>query len=117
MRLPSGATPAPWFTSMPSITPTTLLVAGSMMWTLSPALLVWMIRTLLPAADAGSVNNAAAAAAATAVPARDRQDTSALIIINSSTASVRFVRLLAAEHEGLQRLPLGIVLRGEVFAA
>src|SRR5258708_23089834 len=33
---------------MPSITPTTLLVAGSMTCTLSPALLVWMIRTFLP---------------------------------------------------------------------
>ena len=31
----------------PSMTPTTLLVAGSMTWTLSPALLVWMIRTFL----------------------------------------------------------------------
>ena len=47
MRLPSGATAAPWFTSMPSITPTTLLVAGSMTWTLSPALLVWMMRTFV----------------------------------------------------------------------
>ena len=34
-------------TSIPVITPTTLLVAGSMTWTLSPALLVWMIRTFL----------------------------------------------------------------------
>ena len=29
--VPSGATATPWFTSMPSITPTTLLVTGSMM--------------------------------------------------------------------------------------
>src|SRR6266542_6631023 len=50
MRLPSGAAPAPWPTSIPLITATTLFVAGSMMWTLSPALLVWMIRTLFCAA-------------------------------------------------------------------
>ena len=50
MRLPSGATPTPWFTSIPEITPTTLFVTGSMMWTLSPALFVWIIRTLFCAA-------------------------------------------------------------------
>src|SRR5215472_3982062 len=47
MRLPSGATATPWFTSIPSITPTTLFVAGSITSTLSPALFVWMIRTTL----------------------------------------------------------------------
>ena len=45
-RLPSGATAAPWFTSMPVISATTLLVTGSMSEMLSPAELVWTIRTV-----------------------------------------------------------------------
>ncbi len=36
-REPSGADVAPWFTSMPLITPTTVLVAGSIRWTVVPA--------------------------------------------------------------------------------
>ena len=44
--LPSGATAAPWFTSIPLISPTTLLVAGSISITLSPAALVWTMRTV-----------------------------------------------------------------------
>src|SRR5205823_4564286 len=35
---------------MPGTTPTTLFVAGSMMWTLSPAALLWRIRTWFGAA-------------------------------------------------------------------
>src|ERR1700674_3278607 len=45
MRLPSGATAIPWLASIPLISPTTLFVAGSMMWMLSPAEFVWMIRS------------------------------------------------------------------------
>src|SRR5712671_5900353 len=45
MRLPSGATATPWGASIPLISPTTLLVAASMMWMLSPAELVWTIRS------------------------------------------------------------------------
>src|SRR5204863_6390687 len=45
-RLPSGAAAAPWFTSMPPISPTTLFVAGSISITLSPAALVWTMRTV-----------------------------------------------------------------------
>ena len=36
----------PWAIGSPSITSTTSFVAGSMMWTLSPAAFVWMMRTL-----------------------------------------------------------------------
>src|SRR3984893_18200508 len=35
----------PWLASMPLISPTTLFVTGSMMWMLSPAEFVWMIRS------------------------------------------------------------------------
>src|SRR5260370_22073588 len=35
-RLPSGAAATPWFASMPVTSPTTRLVAGSIMWRLSP---------------------------------------------------------------------------------
>src|SRR5215813_5299513 len=43
--VPSGAAAAPWFTSMPPISPTTLFVAGSISITLSPAALVCTMRT------------------------------------------------------------------------
>src|SRR4051812_31620408 len=49
-RLPSGAAATPWFTSIPLISPTTLLVAGSISMTLSPAALVWTMRTVAAAA-------------------------------------------------------------------
>src|SRR6266853_4622754 len=45
MRLPSGDTAIPWLASIPLISPTTLFVTGSMMWMLSPAEFVWMIRS------------------------------------------------------------------------
>src|ERR1700676_4299280 len=35
----------PWLASIPLISPTTLFVTGSMMWMLSPAEFVWMIRS------------------------------------------------------------------------
>src|SRR5678815_2295733 len=46
---------------MPSITPTTLLVSGSITWTLSPALLVWMMRTFFCCAHRPAVQKATAA--------------------------------------------------------
>src|SRR3954470_874254 len=61
-RLPSGAAAAPWFTSMPPISPTTLLVAGSISITLSPAALVCTMRTVA----AFSVREPAARATRTA---------------------------------------------------
>src|SRR6516162_3198193 len=45
MRLPSADVATPWLASIPLISPTTLLVAGSMMWMLSPAELVWRMRS------------------------------------------------------------------------
>src|SRR5215831_18105750 len=41
---------------MPLMIPTTLFVDGSIMWILSPALLVWMIRTVLAARGTASRN-------------------------------------------------------------
>ena len=56
MRVPSGATAAPWLTSMPLMIPTTLFVTGSITCTLSPALLVWMIRTFRSAVFTATVH-------------------------------------------------------------
>src|SRR5690348_10825518 len=111
MRWPSGATPTPWFTSMPSMTPTTLFVTGSITWMLSPALFVWMMRTL-PACACGD-----------AVPIRAARSEAATIAISEE---IRFVMVMSflirsgsrlAHHERFQRQPLGIGLRLEVLAA
>ena len=82
MRLPSGAIAAPWFTSIPSISPITLFVSGSMTWTLSPALLVCTITTLFAAAagDAVHVHTANVLTAA-----RHQRDAYPVIIVHSSS--------------------------------
>src|SRR3982074_2176849 len=72
MREPSGDTAIPWLASIPLISPTTLLVAGSMMWMLSPAEFVWMIRSLPCCAAADETDRAhRAAPARTARPPRN----------------------------------------------
>src|ERR1700730_7748104 len=48
----------PWLASMPLISPTTLFVTGSMMWMLSPAEFVWMIRTFEPGAASKETDTA-----------------------------------------------------------
>src|SRR6476660_7227506 len=97
---------------MPSMTPTTLLVAGSMTCTLSPALLVWMIRTFLlvpsPAALRHSVPRKIAATRAT-----HRRIVCLFIIILSLSVGAR--RL--SHHPVPECLPLRVVLRREVLAA
>src|SRR6266576_2856106 len=97
---------------MPSITPTTLLVAGSITCTLSPALLVWRIRTFLlvpsPAALRHSVPRKIAATRAT-----HRRIVSLFIMILS--LSVGAARL--PHHPVAERHPFGIVLRREMLAA
>src|SRR6185503_12672682 len=96
---------------MPSITPTTLLVAGSMTCTLSPALLVWMIRTfLLPWSWAVRpiVHETIAAVTAT----HRRMVCLFIMIVSLSVGAGRL-----SHHPVPQRLPLRIVLRGEVLAA
>src|SRR5262245_39739739 len=104
MRVPSGEAPAPCPASMSLISPTTLLVAGSMMWTLSPALLVWMIRTLLCAASGSAPR-------LTILSTRTKVREKVLIPLSSH-------RLLGLAHDkGPQHLPLGIFLRGEVLPA
>src|SRR5258708_31572005 len=52
MRLLSGDTMTPWGVSIPLISPTTLFVATSMIWMLSPAELVWITRSFDPCAAA-----------------------------------------------------------------
>src|ERR1041384_3357941 len=97
---------------MPSITPTTLLVAGSMTCTLSPALLVWMIRTFLlvpsPAALRHSVPRKIAATRAT----HRRAVCLVIMIVSLSVGAARL-----PHHPVAERLPFGIVLRREVLAA
>src|SRR5215472_11969443 len=58
MRLPSADVATPWLASIPLISPTTLLAAGSMMWMLSPAELVWMMRSFPCCAAADEKDNA-----------------------------------------------------------
>src|SRR6185503_1232953 len=113
MRLPSGAAPTPLLTSMPSITPTTLLVAGSMTCTLSPALLVWMMRTFLlvpspsPAALRHSVPRKIAATRAT----HRRMVCLVIMVVSLSVGAGRL-----SHHPVAECLPLRIVLRREVLA-
>ena len=59
---PSGDGAAPCARSIPLISPTTVLVTGSMMWTLSPALFVCTMRTVPCAAAASGSRRSAAAA-------------------------------------------------------
>src|SRR5712692_6514178 len=125
MRLPSGATAAPWFTSIPVITPTTLFVAGSMTWTLSPALLVWMIRTLLllSAALEDRVHRRTPAK----IVRYHRNACVLVIVVNSflSRSSMPGVRgkidtplvPRLSKHKRFQRLPFRVVLRLEVLAS
>src|SRR5436190_19152847 len=96
---------------MPSITPTTLLVAGSITCTLSPALLVWMIRTFLlspsPAALRHSVPRTIAATRAT----HRRAVCLFIMIVSLSVGAAR-----PSHYPVPERQPLGVVLRREVLA-
>src|SRR5215217_2786009 len=105
MRPPSGAAAAPWFTSIPSMMPTTLLVAGSIRWTLSPAELVWMIRTFCcaPSETAQSV--------VAAISVNPERMTRVFVILRTS-----LLRRLSHDPR-LENLPLRVVLRREVLAA
>src|SRR5262245_58564832 len=110
---------------MPVISPTTLLVAGSISDTLSPALLVWMMRTLC-CAESDAANSTATTMAHRAIVR--------LVIIDSSKpAGLQARPALTHGPAGLKSktrptlsfphypcthgLPLGIVLRGPVLAA
>src|SRR6516162_5805886 len=64
MRLPSGETAIPWLASIPLISPTTLLVAGSMMLILSPAELVCRMRSCAAGAEKDTVHRKIPAKAA-----------------------------------------------------
>src|SRR5262245_37045582 len=86
------------------MTPTTLFVTGSMTWTLSPALLVWMIRTL-PCA----VNEIDAARHAAATARHERIASFFFIIVLQSCRFLSFDSL--SQHECFQRLPLRVALR------
>src|SRR5258708_23785752 len=68
MRLPSGDAAMPWFASIPLISPTTLLLAGSMMLMLSPAEFVWRIRNCAAIAEKDTVHRTIPARAARPPP-------------------------------------------------
>src|SRR6266704_943312 len=88
----------PWAASMPLITCTTLLVAGSTTWMLSPALFVMYTRTV--SADAG---NAASASANHACLKRKRLDSlepMAVLLPRTQRASVGGS---APQGQGLRR--------------
>src|SRR6187455_2981546 len=113
MRVPSGEAPAPCPASMSLISPTTLFVAGSMIWTLSPALLVWMILTLL-CAESESVHIIIAPIARTKVRG---------IVVIALSFETGMLRLCAnlylfrlTHNPRPQHLPLRIVLRGPMLA-
>src|ERR1700682_4067740 len=95
MRLPSGATAAPWFTSIPSITPTTLFVAGSMTWTVSPALLVWVIRTTL---FVSAVRETAQKTSPVETARYPRNNCLFLIVVNSSLHQTHPLIIITALH-------------------
>jgi len=71
---------APWFTSIPSMMPTTVFVAGSIRCTLSPAEFVWMMRTFC-CATRGAVHSEASAIPVSATPVNPRRRTRVLIVI------------------------------------
>src|ERR1700690_1989744 len=105
-----GATGTPWFTSIPGIFPTTLLVAGSITVMLSPAKLVCRMRGLSEAA----LNPAAQRT--TAVPKtapRQRNAPRSRIRMNMFDQPPlvnRIYSTLSAENPRLQDQPFGILL-------
>src|SRR6266550_3384529 len=120
MRLPSGATVIPWVASNPLISLTTLFVAGSMMWMLSPAKFVWMIRSCAAIAEKDTVHRTIPAKAA-----RPRNICLFFIFVilpfddNYPRKQVRYPPLLRllSRHECLQGQPRRVVLRFELLAA
>ena len=121
IQVPSGDAWAPCARSMPGISATTLLVAASMMWTESPALLVWMIRTRPPLAAVNGSVNTTTASAAQSKP--ERFDECSHRFRSPSTAAltiallVRSRRAVLPAHPGGERLELRVVLRRELPAA
>src|SRR5258705_8328364 len=119
MRLPSGATVIPWVASSPLISLTTLFVAGSMMWMLSPAKFVWMIRSCAASAEKDTVHRTIPAKAARP---RDICLFFIFVILLSTTISWKTGPLPPApsrflsEHKGFQCLPRRVVLRLELLS-
>src|ERR1700730_16790223 len=97
MRLPSGDVATPWLASIPLISPTTLLVAGSMMWMLSPAELVWMMRSF-PCWAAAEENDKVHRTIAARVAKPQRNTRSFFIVISH----VQRQQTLSAAHAGRQ---------------
>src|ERR1051325_11451111 len=103
MRLPSGAGTIPCTASMPVICLTTLLVAGSIMWIVSPAKFVWMIRSCAAMAEKDTTQRTAPVNAANAC----------LILMFVILSGLTFL----SHHERFNCLPGGIVLGLELLPA
>src|ERR1700730_6800532 len=133
MRLPSGDVATPWLASIPLISPTTLLVAGSMMWMLSPAEWFWMMRSLPCCAVAEEKDKAHRTIPTRA--ARPQRSTWFFVIVISHVQRqfalrspcreaspfirrlrYRLLLLRCSRHECFQRQPVRIGLRGELLA-
>src|ERR1019366_9554726 len=132
-----------WPASIPLISPTTLLVSGSMMLTLSPAKFVWRTRSLDCCAARKEDDTAHRATPAKSV--RLPRNICLLVIFDSICSTISFNRGVHQEarsvpqqadpvsalanaggpplfrgcsrHECFQRLPVRILLRGELLAA
>src|ERR1700680_557353 len=104
MRLPSGATATPWGASIPLISPTTLLVLGSMRWMLSPAEFVWTIRSFDCCADAenDSVHRAIPAKAT-----RPPRNTCLCVILVIPLFNDKF--LVRRDHQADRRARTGVM--------
>src|SRR5262245_7892776 len=103
---------------MPVASPTTVLVAASMKCTLSPALLVWTIRTRAPLARIGAVSATQASAIETSASDRMRGVMGRVSLLPSiHSISTRRAGAGLAPHPGGEGLVLRVVLRGELAAA
>src|SRR5882672_8361376 len=119
MRLPSGATVIPWVASIPLISRTTLFVAGSMMWMVSPAKFVWMTRSCAAIAEKDTVHRT--------IPAKDARPRNICLffIFIILLCEEKFQRSLLpsvrsrflSHDKGFQRLPGRVRLRLELLSA
>src|SRR5438067_692113 len=117
----------PWGASTPLISPTTLLVAGSMMWMLSPAEFVCRIRSFEPCAESDEKE-----AAPKRMPMRAASPAKVCLFIifaircfarrpiaPAPVPRLSNRRLLhgLADNECFQRQPVGVFLRAELLGA
>src|SRR5258706_4021300 len=120
----------PWLASIPLISPTTLFVTGSMMWMLSPAELVWMIRSF----GLGAASEEQSTEQRTIPPKTMRHTRNTCLFVTFVTSSfldkpsskktfarrqIRYTRLFqrGSKHKCFQCQPFRVVLRVKVLAS